>query len=468
MKSQLLERRGAQRPRLSHIPEGRVATSGGEVADFAAASGLILDDWQRWVLDHALAERADGNWCASEVGLIVGRQNGKGSILEALELAALFLLELDLTVHSAHEYKTAGEHYLRLAGLIQGCDLDKRVAHYYTANGNRAIVTKNGSRLVFAARSGGSARGFTGDLIVLDEAYKLTDAAMGAMGPTLLTRRGRQTWYTSSAPHVDSEVLHRVRKRGIEGSPRLFYAEWGNEPGADPHDWDAIAAANPGFGVRIQQDAFEEALEQLGEVEFTRECLGVPSMPDGGSTIFGPGNWQQCEDISSQIHQPDKARLALDVAPNSESASFAVCGARVDGLPHIELIEKGEGTGWVVNRALEYRDYWPIHVLPSPHPVSGLKADLEEAGVELVELPAGAFPQACAAIQRRVIEHELRQIGQGPLNNAVNGAATRVSGEGWTFTRVPSGADISPLVACTVALWAQTQASPAPVELVVI
>ena len=46
-----------------------------------------------------------------EVALIVSRQNGKGSILEALELAALFLDDFipprGLILHSAHEFKTA-------------------------------------------------------------------------------------------------------------------------------------------------------------------------------------------------------------------------------------------------------------------------------------------------------------------------------------------------------------------------
>ena len=39
-----------------------------------------------------MRERADGNWSAFEVGVNVPRQNGKGGIIEARELAGLFLL----------------------------------------------------------------------------------------------------------------------------------------------------------------------------------------------------------------------------------------------------------------------------------------------------------------------------------------------------------------------------------------
>jgi hypothetical protein len=42
------------------------------------------------VLERALGVREDGKWAAFEVGLDVSRQNGKGGILEARELAGLF------------------------------------------------------------------------------------------------------------------------------------------------------------------------------------------------------------------------------------------------------------------------------------------------------------------------------------------------------------------------------------------
>ena len=50
----------------------------------------------------------------------MARQNGKGTILEALELAALFLFpDVRLILHSAHEFKTAAEAFLRVRTLIE-------------------------------------------------------------------------------------------------------------------------------------------------------------------------------------------------------------------------------------------------------------------------------------------------------------------------------------------------------------
>ena len=65
-------------------------------------------------------ERADGKWAAFETALIVPRQNGKGSILEARELAGLFLFGEQLILHSAHEFKTAQEAFRRVLAYRMG------------------------------------------------------------------------------------------------------------------------------------------------------------------------------------------------------------------------------------------------------------------------------------------------------------------------------------------------------------
>src|SRR6185369_12142675 len=172
-------RQGAQRPTHVHLPAGKVVSSGPDVVEFAASAGLFLDDWQAWILEEALAERADGRWAAFEAAVIVPRQNGKGSILEALEIYHLFVLRSPLIVHSAHEFKTAREHFLRMQRLIKDCpELWDQVrpgsgGYIHTGAGSESIATAYGSRLNFIARSRGSGRGFSGDLVVLDEAFNL-------------------------------------------------------------------------------------------------------------------------------------------------------------------------------------------------------------------------------------------------------------------------------------------------------
>jgi hypothetical protein len=465
MTSVLDVRLGAQRPTHLWVPPGRVSSAGPEYIEFGQEVGLFLDEWQEWHLDEALAERADGNPVADEVGLLVPRQNGKDEELLVLEIGDLWIAELPLVLHSAHLWPTAFEHFLRLRAVIEASpELLEDVDHIYTGNGNCGIVLKSKCRIKFVARSKGSGAGFAGvKRNIYNEAFALTYAQTGASGPTTLTPTDDQTWYVSSPPHVDSEVLHDVRKRGIAGGDeagRLFFAAWENPPGTECDDWDSIARANPAFGRRITQESFEGVRRKIGPVEFARECVGIAEAPDGGATVFGPGNWEQCRDETSRID--GEVKLALSVSPDMQSAAFGVAGFRSDGLPHIEVAERGEGTGWVVQVAKELTElHGPLLVDPKS-PTGGLLKALDKAGVPVVELEAGDLPKACSAFQAAVMEHEVRHIGQGPLEQAVNGAAVRPSGAGlWVWAPRNAEADISPLECLTLALFALESESEA-------
>src|SRR6266705_1597830 len=166
---------GDQRPRIASVPPSGWS-EGERAADLAEAVGLRLDDWERWVLDQGLGRDDSGQWTAFEKALIVSRQNGKGAVLEALELAALFLDDFgaDLILHSAHEFKTASEAFRRVQGRIDNHpSFRRRVRQVYLQRGAESIELKNGKRLRFIARTGGSGRGFTADLVVLDATYDL-------------------------------------------------------------------------------------------------------------------------------------------------------------------------------------------------------------------------------------------------------------------------------------------------------
>jgi hypothetical protein len=205
-----------QAPRFRVRPE-RASSAGPEAVELAASAGLILDPWQEAWLDDALSETADGRWAAFEAALIVPRQNGKGSVLEALELAGLFLFDEQLILHSAHEFKTAQEAFRRVLTLIQSTpDLDRLVQRVRTSHGEEGVELRSGQRLRFVARSTGSGRGFSGDRVILDEAYNLSGDAMAALLPTLSARPNPQLIYTSSAPldRDESAVLRRLCKRG--------------------------------------------------------------------------------------------------------------------------------------------------------------------------------------------------------------------------------------------------------------
>src|SRR5699024_5033232 len=126
---------------------------------------------------------------AFQVGVSANRQNGKGSILEARQLAGLFLWGETLQVHTAHEFRTAQKHFNRVLSLIEATPtLDRMVSRVRRADGEEAIETKEGTALQFMARSLKSGRGITGDTVYLDEAFALKGQMMASLMSTMSAR----------------------------------------------------------------------------------------------------------------------------------------------------------------------------------------------------------------------------------------------------------------------------------------
>ncbi len=293
---------GHQRPRLSSIPPAD-GSAGLQAIKLAATAGLYLDDWEGWVLRQALGEdpvrkwtddegKLQPAWSAFEVALIVARQNGKGAILEARELAGLFLFKERLIIHTAHEFKTCTEAFRRLLFLIQNSPrLRNRVLKVTTSHGEEGIELKTGQRIRFLARSGSSGRGFTSDLLVYDEAMILDATKVGATLPTLSARPNPQVWYTASAGLRTSTQLARVRRRGVAGQSKgLCFIEFSANvhdeyckhdctQHLDSQDPEALRQSNPGLGIRITSDHCAREREGMDEVEYLRERLGVGQYP---------------------------------------------------------------------------------------------------------------------------------------------------------------------------------------------
>lgn len=197
-------RTGNQRPRIKLIPDYSYSAAE-EAVELAALAGLRLDDWQQHVLRGPLGIRGDGKWAASTVGLVLPRQQGKSVVLDARQLAGLYLFNEPLAIASSHEFKTTSEAFRRILAMIQDApELEQKVAKVSTSHGNEGIELKNGNRLRFVARSAGSGRGWSAHTVYLDEAYSLQHKEMAAMLPTLAanTMHGNtQLWFASSAGH---------------------------------------------------------------------------------------------------------------------------------------------------------------------------------------------------------------------------------------------------------------------------
>lgn len=440
-----------------------------EALDFCRHYGLTLDGWQEDVLSDSLQVMADGDWAASEVGIVVPRQNGKGVILEARELVGLFLLDEPLISHSAHLVDTSLEHFRRLLATIEDSDLEQKVRKVRHTNGQESIELMNGHRIRFGSRSRGLWRGSSGDVLVLDEAMFLPEFAINATLPSLSAQGRRQTWYAGSAVdqevHEHGVVFARVRERGIAGdSKRLTFYEWspaydGTASDVDPSylaDLDVIASANPAFPHRVSVAAVEMEREAMSNRGYAveRACIGDWPRTDGQvETVISIRDWQALIDGQSQIDGP--ACLAYDVSPDRRS-SIALAGRRADGKFHIEIVENARGTGWLAGRIaeIESRNDIAAIVCDGFGPAAGIVPQIEEFSLTVETTTAGEMAQACGGLEDAVADQTVRHLGSDEIANAIRGAKTRPLGDRWAWARRSSSTDISPLVAGTVALWA--------------
>jgi phage terminase large subunit-like protein len=432
---------------------------------------LVLDDWQVFALERGLRVRRDGKWAAFEVGVDVARQNGKGGLLEARELAGLFVFAERMIIHSAHLIDTSLEAFRRLLDLIEDTpEFEQQVKRVSRTNGREQIELKTGQRIRFRTRTKGGGRGFTGDCLLLDEAMFLPEMTVAALLPTLSARPNPQVWYTGSAVdqmvHDHGHIFARVRRRGMAKEKGLVYLEWsadGDLANLDGvlEDRDAWRRANPALGIRISEKYIGDELRALPRREFAVERLGIGDWPpdDALSEAIEFVKWRGLVDARSELAAP--VCLAFDVAPSRGWATINASGRRPDGLLHTETVDHRPGTGWVAGRLGELCERHQVESVTcdAVGPGRALVRAVENLGIGVEQLAAQEYASACGAFFDLVEQGRLRHLGTDELDIAVKGASTRPLGEAWAWSRRLSGADISPLVAATIGLY---QASLVP------
>jgi hypothetical protein len=432
------------------------------------------------VVCDILGTNDNGLWAAFETCTIAQRQQGKGAIIETVELGGLFLFGERLILHSAHEYKTAQEAFLRIKALIDGCsDLSRYVKAIREANGEQQIILMDGARLRFVARSKGSGRGFSGQRNILDEAYALTFTQLAALLPTMSAQPNPQMNLFSTVPDVDTmpeaedAVLPGVHKRALEaaasGDPgRLAYHDWSMRPGEDPFDVDVWYECNPALGIRIAEDYVRAELAALGPAKFSIERLGLWPAEDGDNLwqVISEDRWQASLDPTSTALDP--VSLAVYTTPDRRITCIGAAGAREDGDISFGVYAHDSGTEWVPSTVVAaVRDLKPCRlVIDKAGAGANLVVEVADAlkaanlQIEVTTMTGAEVGQAYGMVYDALTRSEsapawrLWHRGQDKLTAAVASAVVRSLGrEGTTWDTLKTTADLSPLIAGTNAVW---------------
>ena len=389
---------------------------GPEAVDLAAAAGLVLDPWQALCVCDILAVGDEGRWIAPETCTVCQRQDGKGAIIETIELGGLFLFGERLILHSAHEYKTAQEAFLRIRDLVDGCaDLTRYVKAIREANGEQQIILMSGARLRFVARSKGSGRGFSGQRNILDEAFALTRTHLAALLPTMSAQPNPQFNQFSTVPDPDTmpdeavlpgihERALRAARTGVPGP--LVYHDWSMRPGEDPQDPDVWYACNPALGIRISEDYVRAELAALGPAKFAIERLGLWPDPEGLQwSVISKADWENAGKPDTQARDP--VVFAVYTSWQRTHTAIAAVGEREDRNLHGVIVEHRPHGDWVVPRLVELALKWrPAAIVLDPSGATNtlleplnralVEADAKDAAGEPLQVTTLTARQAAA------------------------------------------------------------------------
>lgn len=474
-------------------------TLGPEVADLATLAGLPPDPEQELALDAMFALDPSSRrtlsgkvaTAAFAFAIVAARQNLKTGLLKMAALGWLFITDQRLVTWSAHEMGTTKEAFLDLVNLIENCaPLRRRLAPgpsngIYRGNGDESIMLApslecpDGQRIKFKARTHGGGRGLTGNKIVLDEAMYLQKSHMGSLLPTLSAVDDPQLVYAGSAGLANSEVWRGVRDRGrAGGDPSLAYMEFCSLPeegaceaencshalevqGCALDDIEYIRQSNPALERRITIEYVRAERRELPPEEYGRERAGWWDKPDGDAEpLILPDMWAKCVDLLSAPVDP----VSFGVYVNSDrtSSAIGVVGRRADGKLHVGVvpavrgkrIDSLPGTIWIPERVKELAESWhPCAVVIDGHSAAAsLINAIEEVGVEVTSANATDVAKACGNFFDAVVEDNLRHQDGRPLARAVTSAKRRELQDSWVWDRKDKTADITQLMAVTLAL----------------
>ncbi len=512
------ELRGKTEPRLFTKPlrELTPETSHGfSVIEFALlVLGIELYPWQKWLLIHALELNEDGTYRFRKIFILVGRQNGKTTLLTVLTLWWLFMDAESFPDHlPAHEFLILGTaQNLDLAeeawdAALKRCDpfpdeddaqfviddLARETRRPVKKNGSKALRLRNGARYEPRAATRMGGRGKSAARVVMDEMREQqTWDVWGSVSKTKNAIFNSQLWGISSAGDAKSVVLSTLRKgalKTIEEFERYVESgvqtledfanghdmataifEWSADPKAKLLDIDGILQANPSVGYKpmffesIWSDLLGDEPEATKRTEIL--CQWVDSMVD--PYIDGP-SWEGVADgpeldnrgrlvsIGSEI--PDGAHMVLgvDTSWNRSMSYISVAGVREDGAIHLEVVRMRAGMLWVVAEAVKIAERNGItHVVVQARgcPASDfIKEFKERTDLEVVELGGTTMLNSAGRLKDRTRDRLVRHRAQPILNMAIAGGVTKKLAGLDVWDREASIVDVAPAVSVTNALY---------------
>ena len=441
---------GSCPPRFATRRRSERDTFGWRLAKIAEKLGQPFMPWQRFVADIGCEVDPDTGMPAyREVVVTIPRQSGKTTLFLAWQLdRCLNWGKPQRSVFTAQTGKDARDKWLdELFPLIRHSKLSPLVKQINQGMGNESITFKTGSGIRLASTSATSGHSKTLDQAVLDEIWHdVDDRREQGLRPAMITRPDAQLLVCSTAGTQASTVYNRKVAAGrqsvaADSGHGVAYFEWSAPDDWHPADEDSWWTFMPALGHTIGVEAIRAELESMEAPEFKRAYGNRPTA--GADMVIPTEVWRRVCDPAAE--PSGKLRFGLDVAEDRASAAIA---SHAGGV--IELVDHRQGLDWVVARCNELTAKHGGKVALDFGGPAGVLAD----GIDDVEKMAGPdVIRSCGAMFDAIVENRVtfRSEQGDAFDAAVEGVVKKPVSDQWVWSRKASMADVTPLMAATLA-----------------
>jgi len=319
--------------------------------DQFAGLPLVLEEWQVEFLGEALATHdRDGIVPSfSSVALVVGRKNGKTTMLSAYALYRLFndQTQPEILLAAASD-KQAGRLFDACVSFIRKNPQLSELAHLREYQGEIARAD-GGGKILRMASSADNLHGYSPSLVICDELHAWTKPSQRKAWAALTTgggaRKNTQTFTITTAGDAqerESGILGRMIDRNeangdLEKSPGLTVSRNHgastlvynySAPTETPTDGAAMKLANPASWITVEYLERQAANPELSaeEVLQLHGCVWV-----AGSSAWIAADWWNAA-IERDAIIPDGARVSIgiDVGIVHDSTACVIAYQRPD------------------------------------------------------------------------------------------------------------------------------------------
>jgi phage terminase large subunit-like protein len=324
---------------VCRVTKDSVAAPAGEL--------LHLRDWQKELLNHALARRPDGRM-KHRVALIgMARKNGKSALAASMGLSALTLGGNGSEIYSCAADRDQARIVFGTAKRM--VELDPELSSMFTLY--RDVIEYKDKGSVYRALS---AEAYTKEglnpspIVIFDEVHaqpnrELWDVmslAGGARSDSLLlgiTTAGVKTQANGQDSLAYS--LYQYGQKLVKGElvdPSFFFAWWEpKNPEADHRDKQLWIESNPGFADIVDAEDFESAVLRTPEAEFRTKRTNC--FVSTATAWLPTGSWEALIDTERTPEPGEEVILAFDGAFSNDSTALVAWLLGGD-KPHLMVV----------------------------------------------------------------------------------------------------------------------------------